>query len=82
MEHKTQTSVGTQTHPLAFSAAELAQRLGVSLRHMRRLDSSGKLPKPVRLGRCCRWPVQEIEAWLRAGAVDREKWQALKGGLR
>ena len=66
---------------LALTAEELAERMGVSLRHVRRLDSSGQLPKPVRLGRSVRWPVSEIEAWLAAGAPGREAWQAMKGAM-
>ena len=80
MEHETQTNAGSQNIPLAFSAQQLADRLGVSLRHIRRLDSCGKLPKPVRLGRCCRFPVAELESWLVAGAPDRKTWQAMKVG--
>ena len=79
MEHKTQTNVSGRNNPLAFSAQQLADRLGASLRHIRRLDSAGKLPKPVRLGRSVRWPVTEIESWLGAGAPDRQRWQAMRG---
>ncbi len=64
---------------LAFSAAELAGRLGVSLRHIRRMDASGKLPTPIRLGYSVRWLAAEIEAWLTAGAPDRRRWQMIKG---
>ena len=79
MEHRAQTNESGRNNPLAFSAADLARRLDVSLRHLRRLDSAGKLPKPVRLGRSVRWPVTEIESWLRAGGPDRQRWQAMKG---
>ena len=68
-----------QKHLLAMSAADLAARLEVSLRHLRRLDSAGKLPRPVRLGRSVRWPVTEIESWLNAGGPDRQRWQAIRG---
>ena len=78
MEHKTQANVSGRNNPLAFSAADLARRLDVSLRHLRRLDSAGKLPKPVRLGRSVRWPVAEIELWLRAGAPGRQSWEAMR----
>ena len=71
-----------QEHLLAFSAQQLADRLGVSLRHCRRLDSAGKLPKPVRLGRSVRWPVAEIENWMDAGAPDRQRWQTMRGNQR
>ena len=67
------------THPpIALSAESLAQRLGVSLRHIRRMDSAGKLPSPIRLGASVRWPVTEIEAWLAAGAPDRCTWRRIK----
>jgi predicted DNA-binding transcriptional regulator AlpA len=65
--------------PLALSAEGLRQRLDVSLRHIRRMDSAGKLPKPIRLGASVRWPVAEIEAWLAAGAPDRLAWEQAKG---
>ena len=67
------------TGQLALSADGLAQMLGVSLRHVRRMDSSAKLPRPIRLGASVRWTVAEIEAWLAAGAPDRRTWQAMKG---
>jgi len=75
--------IGTQTEEmrdsavLALSATDLAYRLGVSLRHIRRMDSSGKLPRPIKLGASVRWPVAEIEQWLAAGAPDRRTWQAM-----
>ena len=59
----------------ALSAAELAKELGVSLRHIRRLDADGKLPRPVRLGGSVRWLVAEINEWLEAGAPDRKAWE-------
>ena len=67
---------------LALSAQELAERLSVSVRHIRRMDSSGKLPTPIRIGRCVRWPVAEIEAWLAASEKDRKTWNSIKKGER
>jgi len=73
------TNAGGTGQSLAFSAAELADRFSVSLRHIRRMDSAGKLPRPIRLGASVRWPVAEIEAWLAAGAPDRRIWEQVKG---
>ena len=71
------------THPqIALSAENLTQRLGVSLRHIRRMDSAGKLPCPIRLGASARWPVAKIEEWLSAGAPDRRTWLEQKGDNR
>ena len=63
---------------LVVRAKELAKLLSVSLVHIRRLDSAGKLPKPVRLGNCVSWRRGEIEAWLEAGSPPREKWLAIQ----
>lgn len=70
----------SQIEVLALSAAELAERLSVSVRHIRRMDSSGELPSPIRIGRCVRWSVAEIEAWLAASEKDRKTWNSKKGG--
>ena len=74
-----QTNAGGTGQSLAFSATELADRFSVSLRHIRRMDSAGKLPRPVRIGACVRWSLSEIEAWLAAGAPDRRAWERIKG---
>jgi predicted DNA-binding transcriptional regulator AlpA len=45
-----------------------------------KLSASGRTPLPVRLG--TRRPVyllDELQAWLRAGAPDRQTWQRIRG---
>ena len=59
---------------LALDAKTLARLLGVSVRHVRRMDASGKLPAAVRLGRSKRWLAGTIQAWLKAGAPDQRTW--------
>ena len=68
----------TQSQPLAICAAELADLLGISKRHVATLKSSGRLPSPLKFGRRCVWVLSEIEAWLDAGAPARDQWEALK----
>ena len=83
MSHKMLVQAGNL--PLALSAADLARTLGVSLRHVRRMDSAGHLPKPVRLGRAVRWALHGpggIQAWLAAGCPDRATWQRMKESTR
>ena len=63
---------------LVVRAKELAKLLSVSLVHIRRLDSAGKLPSAVRLGNCVSWRRGEIEEWLAAGSPNREKWIAIQ----
>ncbi len=62
---------------LAVDAKRLAELLAVSLRTVRRLDSAGKLPRPVRIGGAVRWRLDEIAAWLASDCPDRNRWEAM-----
>jgi excisionase family DNA binding protein len=61
---------------IALSADEVAEALGISRAHVWKLASTGRLPKPVHLGRAVRWPRKDLEAWLAAGAPSRDRWEA------
>jgi len=63
---------------MAFTAAELAKRLGISERHLWALNASGRLPRPVRFGRSVRWSAEELRDWLAAGAPTRDGWEAMR----
>jgi len=63
---------------LAISARELAELLGISLRQAWRLNSAGRLPRPIRLGGSVRWNRQEVTDWFVAGCPDRKTWEARK----
>ena len=65
-----------QMGPVVLSAKGVAGLLGVSLRHVRRMDSAGRLPKPIRLGHLIRWPVDGIEKWIAMGCPDRRTFEA------
>jgi len=67
---------------LGMSARQLSQMLGISLRQCWRLNSAGKLPKPIRLGGSVRWNRAEIERWFEAGCPDRKTWDATKEVVR
>ena len=60
--------------PLLVDAAALAALLDVSERQVHRLDDGGNLPAPIMLGRCKRWSVEEVRAWLASGAPPRSRW--------
>lgn len=61
-----------------ISAGELAEMLAVSKRTVFRLDSSGKIPGPVRINRSVRWRVSDIELWIRLECPGRERFNQLK----
>ena len=66
--------------PLAYTANDLSTLLKCSKRHIAALNSSGRLPRPIRLGRSIRWRADEIREWLAAGAPSRDRWEARRNG--
>ncbi|MCH8854296.1 MAG: hypothetical protein IID41_16835 [Planctomycetes bacterium] len=67
--------------PKLLTQGDLARRLKVSLRQIRRLAKLGLLPRPLMIGALKRWDPDEITAWLKHGAPVRsawEKWQATR----
>ena len=60
---------------LALPASEVAGLLGISERHLWTLHSSGRLPRPVKLGRSVRWNRRELQEWLDAGCPSRDRWE-------
>jgi len=64
--------------PLAYDGKQLADALGVSLRHLRSLDASGRIPASFRLGRSKRWAAEEIRGWLLAVSPKRQEWIEIK----
>jgi len=63
---------------IAVPANEVAKILGISVRHVWALLAQERLPRPVRLGRSVRWNVDELRAWLVAGAPDTATWERMR----
>jgi prophage regulatory protein len=53
--------------PSLLSAESVARMLQVSVRTLWRLRSSGKLPKPVKVGGSVRWRADDVHQWIEAG---------------
>ena len=62
---------------LLIDADELAQLTSLSVRHLRRLDSSRDIPGRVVHGRRVLFQTEVIREWVRAGLPDRDHWPAL-----
>ena len=45
----------------------IAELLGCSSRHVRRMADSGAMPRPIHLGRLVRWRKADVDQWLAAG---------------
>jgi len=67
-------------NPQLLSAKALARMLCLSKRSIFRLNSSGKIPAPLRVGGAVRWSAEECAEWLAAGAPDRKTWEQMKAG--
>ncbi len=57
---------GTE-QPALLTPEDVARILSCSPRTVNRLATSGRIPKPVRLGRLVRWNRQIIDEWIAAG---------------
>ena len=58
-----------------LTAGGLARRLRISIRQVHRLDKSGSVPAPLRIGASIRWHPDEIDRWLQCGAPVRSVWE-------
>lgn len=74
--------VNYKTTEKLLTAKAVGEMLSLSKRQIFRLNSSGKIPAPVRIGGSVRWVESEISAWFKAGAPDRRTWNSIKGGGR
>ena len=52
---------------------QLAEILGCSSRHVRRLSDSHRIPRPIKLGSLTRWTRVEIDNWINSGCPDCRK---------
>ena len=68
--------VQSQNQLLIVDYGGLAELLDISERSVRRLDATGALPSPIKIGNRKRWLVEDIHTWLKAGTPGRGKWAA------
>ena len=70
----------TASEPLAVDIRGVAELLNVSRAHVYGMIAAGRFPiRALRLGRSVRYSVDEVRAWLAAGAPPADKWHT-KGG--
>jgi hypothetical protein len=77
-----------EDNALLCDLADIAARLGISLRHAQQLRVAGKLPlKRIKFGRAVRYSLDECTRWIAAGCPATERWAAMqqvqtRGGAR
>ncbi|NLX22442.1 MAG: AlpA family phage regulatory protein [Phycisphaerae bacterium] len=75
-------SKSRQWPELMVTRSQLAEGLGISQRHLDRLEETGKLPCPIRLGRSVRWRTADIELWVDEGCPCRREFEAIQAERR
>ena len=68
----------TYNPPKLLTAKAVGEMLSLSKRQIFRLNSSGKIPSPIRIGGSVRWAETTITQWLQAGAPDRKSFEAMQ----
>jgi hypothetical protein len=74
----TEAEANLRLDRLLIDMAELARLTSMSVRHLRRLDSSRDIPGRVVCGRRVLFQTEIIREWVRAGLPDRDGWAALQ----
>ena len=64
-----------KTAPLMLSVKSVADALELSERTIRKMNSGGKIPKPLKLQGSVRWSYDELRAWIAAGTPARDVWE-------
>ena len=62
-----------------LTAKAVGEILSLSQRTIFRLDSSGRIPAPVRIGGSVRWMQSQIQKWISLGCCDRKTFEIMKG---
>ena len=67
------TANPSQSESILLDVTSVAELLGCSSRHARRLADAGKMPRPVKLGALVRWNRQVIEDWIKEGCPRQSR---------
>ena len=59
---------------LLVDSKEVSKLLKVSSRTIWSMLATGRMLKPIRIGRSVRWSYDEIKAWVEAGCPHRDRW--------
>lgn len=53
--------------PELLDLRDVARVCQLSARHVLRMVAAGRMPEPLRIGRCARWSRQTIQQWITTG---------------
>jgi predicted DNA-binding transcriptional regulator AlpA len=79
----TPLSPATAVEPLLIDRRELARLLSVGVATLDRMRAAGRIPPPLTFSSgCVRWRLDEVRAWLDAGAPGAAVWAARRDAQR
>ena len=61
-----------------LTAKHLGTWLSLSKRQIARLNASGKLPRPIRIGGAVRWEIGTITLWIAMRCPSRQEFDTMK----
>ncbi|MCZ6653576.1 MAG: hypothetical protein O7D91_11180 [Planctomycetota bacterium] len=65
-----------QSEALAVDVRGMSKLVPFSVRTLRRMDSSGKIPRGHRVGGKKLWKLNDLKLWATLGFPDREEFEA------
>lgn len=71
--------LASTTPPALLIDIQAAALCGMSRSGWRKMDAAGRIPRAIKISRCCRWRADELHAWIAAGCPARVKWQSIYG---
>lgn len=63
--------------PLLLNAEQAAALCSIAPSSWWALNSAGRIPQGVRLGKRRLWSRTELESWILSGCPRRDKWQGV-----
>lgn len=67
-----------EVSPVLLDYKQSAQLCGIKKTLWYNLNSCGRIPKPIRLGKRTLWARSELLEWIAASCPSREKWEKIK----
>ncbi len=58
--------------------ADLGAMIRIGRSKLYDMKASGQLPRPVKIGRCVRWRLSDINAWIATGCPSGERFEAMR----
>lgn len=75
---RSSSKTGDKAASALVDVVEAAAMCRMSRTMFYKLHSSGRTPRPVKLGTLTRWNRRELLDWIEAGCPPRAKWETMR----